>query len=870
MYLVILNRLFVNSKTMMIVGLVTTAPILFASPEDEVVAEYLRQHNMITLLEAQLEGRIEDAGNQDERVELSEQLSKLYLDQLKSIAKDDPYRQIVINRASELANRMKSMPMFDLRIELLIEQYLAVEQSVELSRLSLLDFGSRQSALNSLQEMSPKLKSLTSQLDFEVEQSERVRSRDNTDDDEQLSELRRYRSLSHYYSAWVGYSIATLKEQHVPNDVFVSFGWLLGAKGEMPQVALLNETTLFYDHVARSAIGVALAYAQSDDLLSARAWAKLVVQSEYTEPESKKIADNRLLQIMSLDRDWIAVNRWVDSAVRSSDEELILNVSDARFVALRSLEAISSSRVGQGGAKEAKQAARFAIEQLVEAGEIGHVLDLYRQFKNLPLVGDSFITNYAQALVDLDQAEQDGASGLYSSVATKFARAMEATDAIKFKDELQDCQLKLIYCEIRGGRENEAVLICEQLINSSSDKVVIEEARWLRIAALDSVNRNRNKNRSDELDIATKEYISAYPSTSRSAQLIIRYAMQGSLNPQVAIDTLESVALDDPFALPARRTLIGIRYKALRVDQFKDQEQINQVLNIVQWVMESQSDSPGDVSEARMMMETIRIGLDLSLRLDSPNLQLANQLLNQADELMKFSSEFEVYRSELLYRQVEISALNGRFNDASKLIDQLLKIDQSRAHNARVLLFNLDIQSWKSNKNAQIAMRLMSNGSGIFSQISPPNPQPIGGQLSSVAELIVEAALFLWEVEKDIDAKRLAFRVAKIVLDRGNPTESGLRKTVLLAHDVGEQEIELEAWLRLLASYGTEDQLWYEARFESLKVMLSIDRQRAITAYEQYRILHPTLGPAPWDEKFRLLFGNQLSPSTPSDDGGFP
>jgi len=860
-----LNKLISNSIGLQLVAVATIASLLIASPEDEVVAQYLQQRNMITLLEAQLEERIEEAGNQTERIELSEQLSKLYLDQLKSISKDDPYRQIVIHRASELARRMKSMPMYDLRIELLIEQYLAVEQAVELSRLSLLDQDSRQSALSALQEMSPKLKSLTSQLNFEVEQSERVRARVTSSDEDDLAELRRYRSLAHYYSAWVGYSLATLKEQHVPNDVFVSFGWLLGAKGDLPQIVLLNETTLFYEHVARSAVGVALAYAQSGDPLSGRAWAKVVVQSEYTEPDSKRVADNRLLQIIAMDRDWTAVNRWLDSAVRNQDEDLILNVSDARFIALRSLEAMDSSRVGLGGLKEAKQTARFAIEQLVEAGEIGHVLDLYQRFKTLPLVGDSFITNYAYALVELDRAEQDGAAGLYTSVATKFASAMEASDAIQFKDELQDCQLKLIYCEIKGGREGDAAIICEKLINSSSDEVVIEEARWLRIAALDSLNRKHDKNRSDKLDSATKEYITAYPSTSRSAQLIIRYAMQGSLDPQVAIDTLESISEDDPFALPARRTLIGIRYKVLRSNQFADQTQVSEVLDLVRWVMAHQSQDPENESEARIMMESVRIGLDISLRLITPDFNFANELIEMADELMKYSSAMGVHRSEISYRKVEIAILKGRIDEATELIERLAIIDNARAHNARILVFNLDIQEWKSNKESQLARRIMSNGAEIFSQISPPSPQLIGVQASSVAEFIVEAAFLLWDSENDLDAKRLAFRVAKIVLNRGNPSESGLRTAVLLANDLGEQEIELEAWLRLLASFSSDDQRWYEARYESLKVMRSIDAQRALAAYEQYEALHPTLGPAPWDEKFRTLFGVSSS-STLTDE----
>ena len=857
----------VNKVDMLICALLLctcATSTLWASPEDDVVAAYLKQHNMLSLLETQLEERITQAKNKDERVELSEQLSRIYLDQLQKLAKDDPYRKVILIRASQLTQRMQSMPMYELRIELLIERYVAIEKNVELHRLRLLDASQMQDTLLQLQDMTPQLRTLATQIDSAIEQNKRIRTKARSNPQElaqRLTELRRYRSLAHYYHAWTGYSIAALKDQHVPTDVYISFGWLLGAKGEMPQIALLSESTLNYEHVARSAIGLALAYAQSGDSLSARAWAKLVANSEYTDPDSKRVAEDRLLQIMAEDRDWKAVNRLVETLTRTRTDDSILTVANARYLALQSLEAMGSSAAGEGGIKEAKKTARFAIEQLVNAGEIGHVLDLYRRFDSLPLVADSFITNYAQALADLEEAENAGAAGMYASVATKFAQAMEASDAARFPNELDDCQLKLVYCEIRSGRAGEATKMADKLIKKSSKEQVIEEARWLRIAAMDSVNRTKGKSRSDELDQAAKEYITAYPNTSRSAQLIIRYAMQGSLDPQVAINTLESVPKDDPFALPARRTLIELRYKSLRANRFADHEQAMQVLDLINWILKNDTNPPQDINDARAKMGPLRIGIDIALRISPPQISLANQLLDQANQLVEFDPSMELHRSELIYRQIEIAVLKNQKSKAAELIAQLNKIDQVRAQNARIVLYNSDIADWNKSQSVQLARRIIEMGSAIFSQLAPPDPQPVGIQASKVGEQVIESASFVWKRENDLAARDLAYRVSLIILSRGQPSEPGLRKIIELTNELGDQENQLESWLRLLAAYPTDDSRWYEARYYSLKGMLALDPQRARTAFQQYKALHPTPGPSPWGEQIESLFAGAFDAS---------
>jgi hypothetical protein len=835
------------------------AGVSTASPEDDQVAAYLKSHDMLSLLEVQLEERIRESKNDEDRDILVEELSKLYLSQLRSFDKNDPYRQIVINRARSLTTRMSSIPMYELRIELLIEAYLGVEARVELSRLELLEPDQRSLAITELSSANHKLKLLSKMLDPEVARVDRLVNRSKNGNEVQLKEslpdLRRYRSLAHYYHAWTGYSLAVLKTQHVPSDVFQSFGWLLGAEGEMPQFSVLNETTLEFEHVARSAVGVALAYAQSEDASSGRAWAKFVSESEHTEIIAKAAAEDRLLQIMAADRDWTDAYRWMLTIEKKRGGDENMRVSEARFLALQSLRAMESSRVGRGGVSEANKVARYAIEQLVKQGEIGHVLDLYSRFGSLPVVADSFITNYAQALDELNRAEESGRDGMYASVATRFAQALESGDADRFPNERDDCRLKLAYTEIRSGRATEGINVCDQLIEQSIKEEVIEEARWIRIAAIDSINMNAGNSTSDDLEQAVREYIVAYPSSSRSAKLILRHAMQGTVDPEVAIGTLGSIQDDDPIAIPARRTLVQLRYQSLRAMRFSDPLALEETLMFIRWIDNNEPREAVDLNDAKARMGTIRIGVDIALRVVPGDLEFAQHLVERGMSLMSYDSSLGSFRSEFVYRQIEIAIGSGRVDDASELLNELESLDIAKADIARVLLLNDLISVWKLKHSANNARRVVDIGSVVLASQTAPYPEPIGIQVSTIAEVIAESAAYLWTSRNDSESRDLALLISLLVLERGNPSEQGLRRTALLANNLGDQENELESWLRLLAAYSATDDRWYEARFESLRVMNEVDPIRARKAYAQFKALHPSLGPQPWSTKISNLFG---------------
>ncbi|HCT46594.1 MAG TPA: hypothetical protein DF699_15420, partial [Phycisphaerales bacterium] len=130
---------------------------------------------MDTLLEVQLESRLDEAQSNDERAEIAENLAQLYLTQLRATDSDDPYRQVLVIRAHDLLSRVSAAPLFDLRIELFINDYALGEDAVELYQLGLLEESGRDQTVQSFVEISRGLRAIMSSIEPELNRLTRRR-----------------------------------------------------------------------------------------------------------------------------------------------------------------------------------------------------------------------------------------------------------------------------------------------------------------------------------------------------------------------------------------------------------------------------------------------------------------------------------------------------------------------------------------------------------------------------------------------------------------------------------------------------------------------------------------------------------------------
>lgn len=828
-----------------------------AGPADEQVERYLRESRMDQLLEVQLESRLEQADSDEERAAIGETLSELYLRQLRELDRADQYRQVVQIRARTLVDRLDSVPLHELRLELLIDQFLTHENAIELHQLLLLDDADRAIALSGIREAVRELDMLLASIDPDLERLRRRRTRtvgfaEQQEDDQQLATMQRLSSLGHYYQGWGGYGLAVLEDRHVGREPFIAFGWLLGAEGGMPQSKDLPQAAIEYEHVARAAVGVAMCYAQSEDTSIAAIWLRDLVDLESVPPQVREDAQMRLLRVLAMGSQWYDAIVQANLILNDSGNDA-LSVADARFITIMAL-----TRPRGPDTERREQLAKLGIEQLIAQREIGHVVDLYKRFDRLPLLREGFIPNYARALAELERAEADERSPQYLTLGQLFSEALKASDADAYPEQRDDCRLKMAYTLIRADRPTDAIRHCQAILESSIDEETLEEARWVQIAALDRVNTLANKPSSDELDQAVREYVETYPSSDRTAKLVLRHAMRGTLDEQLAIDTLRSIDHSDPIAVPARRTLLQLQYQLLRRVRFTDQRMLDEARELASWLIDRQPQGEADEQSPQNMAGVLQIAIDLALRDSPPDTAFARSQIEQARLLIGSQPSLQAIEPEMLMQLLRTEMIDDRFEAALSVLDELRVVDPNRAGDAQMLVLNILVDQWSIAHSPRVAQLLVEVGSPVIARVAPRSDERITVQTSALMEVIADAALSLAEDDDNEPMLELAYRFSEQVLTQGQPSEPGLRRTADLAQRLSDNQTRLEAWLRLLAAYPQDDDRWFEARYESLAVMQLIDPARAYDTFKQYKVLNPSLGPAPWNQRIADLFAEPL------------
>jgi len=852
----------IRATNQILIAAVLFASLSSANPGDTEVERFLREHRMDQLLEVQLETRLDQAVDQEERIEIATSLSELYLSQLRALEREDPYRQIVLNRARSLADRAPAVPMNELRLELLVDAFVQHENAIELAHLRLLDDASRSRALAAMKQAHRGLTQLLagSQQDFDRLSRRRTSTRTlqaQTRLEEELDTLRRLNSFGNYYLGWSGYGIAVLEQRHVERDTYAAFGQLLGAEGSIPLSKDLHLAAVEFEHVARSVIGIAMCEAQSENYGLARIWLEGLLGQESLPASVPSEARRRLLRVLALGAEWHAALT-LALEIRSNTGDGRLTIADARFVAIETLEARSARKN-----EDAEKLVTLCVEQLVDQREIGHVVDLYQRYQHLPMIGSGFIPMYARALAELERTESEESDPSYSIVIDLLSRAVHAADADNYPADRDDCRLKLAYALVRDDKPREAMEQCQHVLNASLVPDLLEEARWIRIAAVDRANALKGKRASSELEDAIRSYIERYAGTQRARTLVLRYATQGLLDPQVAIDTLSAVPESDPNAQAARRLHAQLKYEMLRASGFSDIELLRDTRNLLVEVVESETEN--EPVDARV--STLQIAIDLALRDIPADAQRARELIRRARDLLDEGALKAQLEPEFATQLIRAALAEGEIDLALVHLNELRAIQPDRADDSEVLILNHVINAWESGPDSEKASLLVRLGVTAIARGIPPKPERFGVQQSALMEVVAQGAGLLYDLDQDDDMLALALRLSKHVLEFGQPSEPGLRLTASLATKNGDIDTALEAWLRLLAAYPQGELRWYEARYESLALMQAIDPARALETYRQYRILNPKPAPDPWAEKISSLFHD---PNPAQDSGPTP
>jgi len=808
----------------------------------------LRDAGMFDVLEARLLSRIDGTDGDGSRRETVTQLAAVYEQMMGALETGSAERAAVVERAWALADRAGAEEAVGLRMALLIDGYLPIERAVALHEIGLLSDADHSRHAIDLSLIHRKLRSIAEAAVPEAVRQDRLaRTSDDPLIAERAAESARLRSLSSYYAAWSGLMLSILEDRRPGADVLPAFGWLLAGEGGQPRLDDVRDSAFGLDHVARAAIGVARTKHRSGETVLAAMWLEQVTESSSTSDAIREQALLRRLRFLAKERAWSDLMIGFFQLLGTGDDRTPLPAGEARFHAIEALTVLRD--LGSSG--DAERVAAFALGDLVQRGEIGHVLDLRDRFGSLPTLEDGFVGRYADALDRLESAEDTGSPVRYLDAAKSFETASKASDAGRFHRQRNDARLKRVFCLIRAGRPSEAIKASQALLDEEPAvaESVAEEARWLLIVAIDSADDDRRR---DELRGAVRDYLTRYRGTERARLLLVRHAGTDMLEPGEGLEGLREVGDDETIAVDAKRVLVRLLYKQWISGARRDDTVRAELTESVSWLW-ARGAADGD---ERQRLDIARVAIDVALGAEPRMLELAAAGIERAEAAMDDEPSLRVFAWDVLILRIEWLAASGLFDEADEAGEPLRQAADARgARGDRIVLAAaLDRSDDNPESGASLDTLIARVGVRVVDTLIPPSPRRLDANTSGVVSKVVRAAARLGQ-DSD-DHRQIALRLGRVLLERGTPTAQVVRDLAETAHDAGDDGVEMLAWSTLLSASVPEESAWWEARYETFRLLSASNRAKAEAAYRQHRVLHPMEGPPPWGAQIRAMFAD--------------
>lgn len=864
---------------------------------EEAIETYLAERGMNELLAIHLQRELDLAPARD-RVEIAERLGSLYALLLEQ-ATDVDERRVWEDRSRELLAAVPGAQSHELRLNLAKVRYLGVEGIVERSRLKLASVEEEEEAKRVLRDVRPVFGEMGRELHRRVEQLENQESRGRVEDwsnlERALSEARRLRSLAMYYAGWSEYYLSVLTgNQARAEEALAHFGWLLNASiGQAPELERLPMNTLRFEHVARAAIGTALAYSERGEDQKALDWLDTVATSSEVSADIKAQILSRRLVILAAATRWADMERAVDLRRRRSrdGERGSLTVGEARLLAVLTLEAMETGAARDQAVALVRHLAESALAELVSSGEVGHVLSLVNRYGTAPIGDQGFIVLYVRGLQAYDQArtlheEVDIEANEPTSVARVANRYIDAAEALlaatgsadasTFADERANAGLIAGYAMYYADRASDAADLLESTYHENPDAPKAEDALWLAIVALDRAVTEGDATERERLAALATLYLGRYPGHERAARLLLIKSVTGVIDDEAAVEILLDVDFDAPIYESARRQAARQLYRLYRRAPSADRDFAalrfidvgEQVLRLEEQVVRTSPDDAEAMAAGERIVALARQLLDAMLGLSVPDVARTEPIFRALQDVsVKLSIDTSELSAEIIFRQLQVALAQDDVEAINDRLTELRAIGGRYASAADRLMYRRAYDKWtRAPHEAALAEQVVQHGLRLLRQFDDDAAALEDPVVFGVHDTVASAAAAVWRLTDDDRMLDIALELDEKVILAGRRVPGVLTRFAELAEAKGRVADALDAWRTLLSGYEAASDDWYEARYQSIRLLLEIDPERARVTMNQHTVLYPEYGPEPWGDQLRAL--DELIPQPQPVDGG--
>ena len=854
----------------------------------ETVEAYIADLGLTDVLAAHLRQKLATA-KPEERALAANELARLYTKMLAD-STDSTQRRDVETLARSLLKEFPEADGAELRIDLSKATYLRAEEIAESDRLGLATDADKLEATRILNDVIPQLTQVRERLSRDVAGLE-SREKQAAPDEEliiraALGDARRVRSLAAYYEGWSRYYLSLLTDTDTGlAEAMEAFGIILNAAaGSAPSLERLPKSTVRYEHVARSCMGVALCLSRLSDTDNAVRWLdQLNITEDLPENVDKQLFSRRLI-VFAHGQRWNNVEALVRrSRVMGEDgKPTPMTVADARLLAIVSLRALREPQLRENFRTSVQGLAQQGLADLIARGELGQIVDLVQQFGTLPLGDAGFVNAYVRGMLSYDQARElhrkaDGDNespantapvvNAYRDAAGLFDAALTASDAKQFDAEPARVMLrKGLSLYYAGDLLPAADMFEKAQAEDRATSSIKQDALWFAVVALDAAVEKGQASQRQRRDQLAAVYIRAFPHSQNATRLLLRQVQADGIDEQQALDILLAVTPQQPLYLAARKQAARILYQ-----QFRRAQAAQRTFAALRFVEVGEPllneeaaqalELSGTQGTEAALAATVRARqlADVFLSQPSPDVTRAQAALATLDRLvLRYSLDTREIESEVVYRKLQIALAKNEAAQANEIADQLRGMAGPFAIAASQLMYSTALDVWRTQEqNNEAARGVVRHGSALLAQLKG------AGNAAAVREQVAKAAASLWTNLQDKQMLTLAISVDEEQVKTGTRAVSTLRRLATMREAAGNEAASLDVWNQLLASLDPGSVDWFEARYQTLRLLLETDPTKAATAYEQFRLLYPQTGPKPWGEKIDAL-GLRMPRITPA------
>lgn len=846
---------------------------------DDPVAAYLERQRMDEVLAAYLRGHLEGA-NAEDRIALAERLGKLYARLLGSAA-DPAMRQRLESASRQLMRDVPEADSSDLRLSLAKASYLRVEEIAERARLKLAAGEEIEEAKSVLRALGTTFIDLAKRIEAQVKVLEKreaaARDQDMDALRTELADLRRLHSLARYYGGWSSYYDAMLNQSSTQAQrAMEEFGVLLNAAPNRPaSVDRVPKQLLHYEHIARATLGCALSASIRNEHVEAIRWIDLLNSADDLPPAVADQLFTRELIVLA------GAQRWSDVEVRVRDRRGMrtgaatkpLAPIEARLIAVLALEFGNTSPSMSRLSEIAQSVAAMAMSDLVAQRQVSQVLDLVQQYGTASLGNQGFIVLYVRGIRAYDEARSAHRTAtpqapdepvtdvptinMYRRAAEVLESTLGAPDSKDFPAERARTRTRLGLARYYAGDYANAVEAFVKASEEATTPALRGDAMWYAIAALDYAIERGAMSNVAQRDRLALLYLREFPDAENAARLLLRQTnTQGMRDAEVA-EVLLKVAPESPLYKAARRQAATLLYKLYRAARGSDRDfaglrfvQVGEDLLKAEQTAALASLDPPARDAANGVVLRARQLVDALLSVSGPDPDKAEAFLTAIDTVTAYHAiDISQLQPELTFRRLQIAVIRNNAPVIDRSVDQLRSMPGPYADAADRLLYRRSqrlLESAPTDVNA--AREVVRFGVRVLDAMGHS-----AAAASSVRDGVATAAAVLWDIEQDKAMRDLALSLDREQDAAGVRTLTALRRHARLAEDAGEVEEAGQVWSRLASSVDAASPAWFEARYEAMRLLAKLDQVEARGALDQHEALYPTLGPSPWDEKFREL-----------------